>query len=149
MADLVDTSVLGRLANTVDPFHTQAASAVLELHRRGELLHVTAQNLVEFRNMGTRATSLNGLGLSAAEVQVKAAVFEAIFPLLVETPGIFLAWKAIVESLGIIGKQVHDARLVAVCQTHAVTHLLTFNISHFARMTGVLPSVVFVDPAAV
>ena len=41
MAHLVDTSVLARLANTADPFHALAAQAVLELHRVGEVLHLT------------------------------------------------------------------------------------------------------------
>ena len=51
MAHLVDTSVLARLANTADPLHPVAERAVLELHRRGEALHITAQNLIEFRNL--------------------------------------------------------------------------------------------------
>lgn len=46
-------------------------------------------------------------------------------------------------------KQVHDARLIAVCHVHAVTHLLTFNVSHFVRMAGFGPGVVVVDPATV
>ena len=149
MAHLVDTSVLARLANTADPFHAVAAQAVLELHRRGEVLHITPQNLIEFRNMATRPTAVNGLGLSAVDAEAKAAVFEATFPLLAETPDIYPAWKALVGGLGVIGKQVHDARLVAVCHVHAVTHLLTFNVSHFARMAGFGPGVVVVDPATV
>src|SRR5260370_39446631 len=53
MAHLVDTSILARLANTADALHAVAARAVLELHQRGEVLHVTAQNLIEFRNLAT------------------------------------------------------------------------------------------------
>jgi predicted nucleic acid-binding protein len=149
MTHLVDTSILARLANTADSFHVVAAQAVLELHRRGELLHVTPQNLVEFRNLATRPKAANGLGLSAVEAEAKAAVFEATFPLLAEPPDIYLAWKALVGALGIIGKQVHDARLIAVCHVHAVTHLLTFNVAHFVRMAGFGPGIVVVDPATV
>ncbi len=54
MAHLLDTNVLVRLANVADSRHAVAAQAVLELHRRGEVLHITPQNLVEFRNMATR-----------------------------------------------------------------------------------------------
>jgi predicted nucleic-acid-binding protein len=54
MAHLVDTSLLARLANTADTLHPVAARAILELHQRGEVLHITAQNLVEFRNLATR-----------------------------------------------------------------------------------------------
>jgi hypothetical protein len=120
-----------------------------ELHRRGEVLHLTAQNFVEFRNLATRPKAKNGLGLSVAEVEAKSAIFEATFPLLVETPDIYPEWKAIVQALGVIGKQVHDARLVAVCHVHAVTHLLTFNVSHLSRMASFGPGIVIVDPASV
>jgi predicted nucleic acid-binding protein len=146
---LVDTSVLARLANTADPFHTIAAQAVVELHRRGEVLHITAQNLVEFRNLATRPKAENGLGLSPVDAEAKAAVFEATFPLLVETPDIYSAWKTLVGALAVIGKQVHDARLMAVCHVHAVRHVLTFNVSHFVRMAGFGPGVAVVDPTTV
>src|SRR5262245_57649487 len=119
MAYLLDTNILGRLANLADPRHVVAAQAVAELHRRGEMLHVTGQNLVEFRNIATRPKAVNGLGLSAVDAESVATVFEGRFRLLPETPAIYPAWKALVITLGIIGKRVHDARLVAVCHAHA------------------------------
>lgn len=149
MAYLLDTNLLARLANTADPRYAVADRAVKELHRRGEVLHITPQVLVEFRNLATRPKMVNGLGLPVADAEAKAAVFEAAFPLLAETPDIYPAWKSLVTALGVIGKQVHDARLVAVCHVHAVTHLLTFNTSHFARMAGFGPGVMVVDPASV
>jgi len=149
MAYLLDTNLLVRLGNTLDARHTVAARAVFELHRRGELLHITPQVLIEFRNVATRPTAVNGLGLSAVGAEAKAAVFQATFPLLAETPAIYPAWKALVEALSIVGKQVHDARLVAVCHANGVSHLLTFNGTHFARLAGFGPGVVVVDPASV
>lgn len=149
MAYLLDTTILGRLANASDAQHAVAARAVLELHRRGEVLHVTPQVLVEFRSVATRAAAVNGLGLSMVDTDNLAATFEARFPLLTETPDIYPAWKALVAALGVIGKQVHDARLVAICHVHAVTHVLTFNIGHFVRLAGFGPGVVVVDPATV
>ena len=146
---LIDTSVLGRLANRADAAHGVAVSAIAELHRRGESLHITPQNLVEFRNFATRPISANGLGLAASAAENLAATFEASFSLLGETPDIYPAWKALVGALGVVGKQVHDARLVAVCHAHAVTHLLTFNVAHFTRMAGFGPGIVVVDPASV
>jgi predicted nucleic acid-binding protein len=149
MAILVDTSVLGRLANRADVFYPIAAAAIAELHRRGEVLHITPQNLIEFRNFATRPVRANGLGLAAAAAEGLAATFEATFALLSETPDVYPAWKAIVVALGVLGKQVYDARLVAICDVHAVTHLLTFNVAHFVRMAGCGPGVVIVDPATV
>lgn len=149
MAYLVDTSILVRFTNAADALHAVATRAVLELHQRGEHLHITPQNLVEFRNVATRPARINGLGLSGVETEAKAAKFEATFPLLPETPDIFPTWKAIVQSLGVVGKQVHDARLVAVCHVHGVANLLTFNVSHFAPLAGFGPGVTVVAPARV
>jgi predicted nucleic acid-binding protein len=133
MAFLTDTNVLGRLANRADAFYPIAKAAVTELHHRGETLCLTSQVLVEFRNIATRPVTANGLGLTVSTAEALATDYETNFPLLEETPDIFPAWKAIVTSLGVIGKQVHDARLVAVCHVHAVTHLLTFNVAHFVQ----------------
>lgn len=149
MAVLVDTSVLGRLANRADANHAVAQAAVAELHRRGEVLHITAQNLVEFWNFATRPVSANGLGLTPATAAGLAAAFESAFPLLDETPAIYPAWRVLVDALGVVGKQVHDARLVAVCHVHGVSHLLTFNVGHFIRLATAPPGVVVLDPATV
>lgn len=149
MAVLLDTSMLGRLANRADAAHAVAQAAVAELHRRGEVLHVTGQNLVEFRNFATRPAAANGLGLTPTAAAALAATFEASFPLLEETPAIYPAWRTLADAVGVVGKQVHDARLVAVCHANGVTHLLTFNMAHFARLAMAPPGIVVLDPAAV
>ncbi len=149
MAYLIDTSVLVPLANTADARCAVASWAVLELHQRGEVLHVTPQVLIEFRNVATRPAAVNGIGLSSAGAEAHAVTFEMRFSLLPDTPDIFPTWKSLVTSLGVIGKQVHDARLVAVCHVHAVTHLLTFNVPHFVRMSGFGSGIVVVDPTSV
>jgi predicted nucleic acid-binding protein len=147
MAYLIDTNILVRLANAADPRHAVAANAVVELHRLGEVLHITPQVLIEFRNVATRPQAINGLGLSTTDAETEAATAGAIFPLLVETPAIYPAWKALVGALGVMGKQVHDVRLVAVCHVNGVSHLLTFNGAHFTRLAGFGPGVVVVDPS--
>jgi len=149
VACLLDTSILARLANATDAQHIIAVQAVLELHRRGEGLHVTPQVLIEFRNVATRPVAVNGLGLSAADSEVQTTNFETRFALLTETPDVFPAWKALVVALGVIGKQVHDARLAAICHVHGVKNLLTFNTAHFSRLARFGPGLVVLDPASV
>ena len=105
--------------------------------------------MIEFRNVATRPLANNGLGFTAALAEAHSSAFEAMFPLLMDTPRIFPAWKAIVENLGVIGKQVHDARLVAVCHVHGVTHVLTFNTKDFARFSGFGAGIIVVDTATV
>jgi hypothetical protein len=92
---------------------------------------------------------LNGLGLSPADAETQAAGFTASFPLLNENADIYPAWKAMVEALAVCGKQVHDARLAAVCHAHRVTHLLTFYAAHFARLSGFGAGLIVVDPTSI
>jgi predicted nucleic acid-binding protein len=94
MAFLIDPNILVRLANIADPRYAVASHAVLELHRRGEVLHITPQVLIEFRNVATRPQAVNGLGLSTTDTDTQAAAAGAIFPLLAETPDVYPAWRA-------------------------------------------------------
>lgn len=149
MAYLVETSMLARLANTSDVCYPVATHAVLTLHRQGESLRTSPQNLVEFRNCATRPVNVNGLGLPPAVAETMTATFESLFPLLPETPDIYPAWKALVQAMAIIGKQVHDARLAAVCHVYGITHVLTFNVHHFARFAAFGPGLVVIDPHSV
>ena len=57
------------------------------------------------------------------------------FPLLPDSPAVFTRWLDLVKRLPVHGKRVHDARLVAVLQTHAVEHLVTFNTADFAAFS--------------
>ena len=61
------------------------------------------------------------------------------FQVLPEIPQIYVVWKSLAQATGVIGKQVHDTRLVAVCQVHGLTRILTFNVQHFARRLASSP----------
>lgn len=147
MAYLLDTSLLVRLANAANIQHATAVQAVVNLHRQGETLHITPQVMIEFRNVGTRSIAQNGLGLSTADAESQAAGFEASFPLLADTPDVYSEWKALVQVARVVGKQVHDARIVAICRVHGISHLLSFNVAHFTRLAGFIPGLTIVDPA--
>jgi predicted nucleic acid-binding protein len=146
VAHLVDTSILMRLANVSDPQYPVALHAVEELRRRGETLHIAPQNIVEFRNAATRPKAVNGLGLPPEEADRQVAGFEALFTLVPETPQIHGAWKSLVAASAVIGKQVHDVRLVAICQVTGITHVLTLNVAHFSRFAACVPNLAVVDP---
>jgi hypothetical protein len=50
--------------------------------------------------------------------------------------------------MGVLGKQNHDARMMAAAIASGCTHLLTFNDSDFKRYT-VLTSVTPVNPTSI
>lgn len=133
MAYLVDTNVAVRRVLPTDPQHSVVTQAIDSLRQQGEILSITAQIIVEFHALATRPTEANGLGMTALQASMEAQKIEAIFPLLPEVPAIFPSWRSIVGTYGIIGRQVYDARLVAVMEAYGITHLLTMNPTHFRR----------------
>ncbi|HYH69556.1 MAG TPA: PIN domain-containing protein [Urbifossiella sp.] len=146
---LLDTSVLVRLANTGDKQYATADAAVRKLVSQGHVLHITPQAVIEFRAVATRPVFANGLGLTPALCDQKIAVFETGYRLLDDLPLNYPTWTMIVQVLGVVGKTVHDARLVAVCHVHSVTHVLTFNLSQYRTLATAPPGVVILDPATV
>lgn len=134
---LTDTNVSARRILPTDPQHPLVTQAIDLLRQQGAVLHITAQIIVEFHALATRSTDANGLGMTAVQASLEARKMEAIFPLLPEIPAIFPLWRNLVDTYNIVGRQVYDARLVAVMQAHGVTHLLTLNPTHFRRFSGI------------
>lgn len=107
------------------------------LMRRGDKLHTCPQNLVEFQALATRPVAVNGLGLTTQQANDKAHIIESFFTLLPDAPEIYPHWRNLITKYDVQGKQVHDARIVAVMLTYNITHLLTLNPSHFRRFTEI------------
>ena len=143
---LIDTNILVRLSDVSDPLYRLTNQSIISLRREGQRLCITPQVLVEFRNVATRPLLSNGLGLSSAQVNLMTVKIESTFKMLDETPAIYQSWKLLVDIGNVIGTQVHDARLVAVCQVYGISHILTFNIVHFKRLAQLVEGLQIVDP---
>ena len=139
MLVLADTGVLLRLADPADPQHGAVDHAVRAIRSRGDGLTIAVQNAVEFWNVCTRpATARGGWGLDTAEADRRLRAIEAGFSLLAELPVAYPIWRRLVVAHSVQGKQVHDARLVALMMAHGITHVLTLNAGDFARFPGIV-----------
>jgi predicted nucleic acid-binding protein len=147
MAHLLDTNLLLRWANLLDPQRPVVLAALRKLRRQGQVLHTTPQNYIEFWSGATRPAAVNGLGLTPARAGRLVQRLRPLFPLLAETPTLFDQWLQVVAAAAVSGRQVHDARLVAVMRVHGVTHILTFNVADFTRYQSI--GIVPVHPSAV
>ncbi len=142
---LADSGILLRLLDSADPLHVTIDQAVTVLHARGDRIVIAPQNVAEFWNVCTRpATARGGYGLSIAETDRRLAIIEAVFAVLSEPSTAYRLWRSLVMTHAVQGKQVHDARLVALMQAHGITHVLTLNGSDFTRYPGITP----IDPAS-
>ncbi len=117
--------------------HGDVAQSVSFLVTRGDELRVIAQNLIEFWAVATRPIIDNGLGLTVAQAEQELTKLKALFTILPDTADILPEREQLVVRHQVLGKQVHDARLVAAMKVHNVTHLLTFNTTDFKRFTGI------------
>jgi hypothetical protein len=71
------------------------------------------------------------------------ADIKTFFTFLGDTPAVFTTWERLVTTTPIIGKNAHDARLVAAMIVHGLTNLLTFNVQDFRpypMITAVTPA---------
>jgi predicted nucleic acid-binding protein len=141
---LVDTNILLRFADRNHALHPVVRAAIQTLRRRGHRLTVAGQNFIEFWNVATRPVARNGFGLTSADADRRLRILERLFPILPETPAIYSEWRRIVVTHGVAGVQVHDARLVAVMRTHAVSFILTFNTADFTRYAT--EGIIAIDP---
>jgi len=144
MAVLLDTNILLRLSQPNHPSNPIAEQALLILRRRGELLHIASQNLVEFWAVATCPLTENGLGLGVEQAATEIAFLKRLFVLLPEAP-LQIEWERLVTTFRVSGKNSHDARLVAAMMVHGIGHILTFNATDFVRYS----SVSVITPAAV
>ena len=128
---LLDTNILLRCCDPSSPGYAPAIRAVETLLSRGDNLYITAQNLIEFWAVVTRPLAVNGFGWPPQDAALQVEQLLDLFPLLEETPAIFQDWLQLVTARSIVGKQVHDARLVAVMQAHDIHNLLTFDVDDF------------------
>ena len=137
MSYLVDTNILLRLVQQNHSMHADALRALLLLRKQSAELCLVPQNLIEFWAVATRPLVNNGLGLTVDEATREMWRLKRLFNLRADAPAIFSAWEKLVAQYQVLGKQTHDARIVAAMQVHQLTHLLTFNTDDFKRYHGI------------
>ena len=137
MIILADTNTLLRMVERDHVDHQVTMSAIRSLLERGDTLSIVPQVIYEFWVVATRPEELNGLGMTVSEAVTE---FDELFPffrLFRDERSIFEHWFELVTQHEIVGKQAHDARLVAAMHRHHVTYLLTFNTRDFSRFSGI------------
>jgi predicted nucleic acid-binding protein len=135
---LLDTNVWLRAIQSESSHHRQAVDALASIVGQGDEIFVTAQNLIEFWSVASRISEANGLGWTVEAVHVEISRVLAQFPLLDDTPAVFVHWLDLVTRHRVVGRRVHDARLVAVMLAHSISHLLTFNVDDFRQFSEVV-----------
>jgi predicted nucleic acid-binding protein len=134
MSFLLDTGILLRFIDENDSQHSLIQTVVGMLGDRNDPLYITTQNIAELWNVATRPITNNGLALLPA--QVAKLYDEAISPIcavLTEAESQPEVFQRLLKQYDVVGKQVHDARLVASVLTWQIDGILTLNERNFRR----------------
>ena len=134
---LVDTNILLRMTRRSDPEHQLVDTALVRLAGQGTIFHYTHQNIAELWNAMTRPIVRNGFGLTVADAEREVRAIEAGMSFLPDSAVVYREWRRIVLQHGVLGVQVHDARLAAAMYVHRVSHILTLNMTDFSRFSGI------------
>lgn len=134
---LVDSNILIRWVQPVDPDYLIVEAALAALINLDVVLCYTSQNLAEFWNASTRPAVRNGFGLTPEETDRRARRFESRLRLLPDSLAVHEEWRKLLVDYGVAGVQVHDTRLVAAMRVHGVKRILTFNKKDFVRFAGI------------
>ena len=137
MTFAVDTNVILRSIDDGHVAQPLARDGLFALRDRGEILSIFPQNLIELWAVATRPVTNNGLGWGVDRAEQELATLRNLFVVLADTAAVLAEWERLVVQHLVIGKQAHDAHLVASMLVHRVTHLLTFNDSDFKRFAEI------------
>lgn len=136
-ACVVNTGILLRIFDRGDPHCANIRRLLIGRTQDGSELYTGFQILAEFWNVSTRPTAARGgYGHSVDGTRRRLAAIERVCRIMKETDASYLAWKNIISSCQITGVSVHDARLVALMQTAAISEIVTLNPSDFLRFDG-------------
>jgi predicted nucleic acid-binding protein len=134
MRFLLDTGILLRLVDTQDPHHGLVQKALETLGNRRDDLYITTQNIAELWNVATRPGASNGLNLPPADIsQSFQLAIEPFCTIVTESDMMPTEFRRLLLQYSVVGKQVHDARLVAMMLVWQIESILTLNDRDFRR----------------
>lgn len=135
----VDTNVLV-VARSANAPGREAALEVLAQTRRPEPLRISRQIIREYLAVVTRPqTWASPLPMPDALQDVSR--FAAAFEVLEDSQAVTNMLAVLCRDVGVAGKQVHDANIVATMLTRGERSLATFNAKDFHRYGQRLPLV--------
>jgi len=127
---VVDTNVLLAATDRSRASNSAASRLITEDERR---LAITPQIVREYVAVATRPMEVNGFGLSCEDAVDNVEQFLADMELLSEDAATTRILLELIGQGSTVGKQVHDANVVAVALAHRAAAIVTDNTRHFAR----------------
>jgi toxin-antitoxin system PIN domain toxin len=120
----VDTNILVYAHREDSPWHDSAYTSIVELAEDNALWAIPWPCVHEFLAIVTHPRIYSPpTPLAEAIDQIEAWLESPSLMLLKETEGYWLQFRNTIETGRIVGGQIHDARIAALCHLHEVKEL--------------------------
>jgi predicted nucleic acid-binding protein len=133
----VDTNVLVAANVATHPRHAVALQRLKDLSAGGAHFWISRQVLREYLATLTRPQTF-ALPQPVNVLLAQVAYFQSKMQVADETASVTANLLALLQSVPLGGKQVHDANVVATMQTFGIPRLLTDNSSDFNRFVSLI-----------
>jgi predicted nucleic acid-binding protein len=130
---MLDTNVLLAATDEGRPEHRDALSVLNDWAAADAGLCVSGQVLREYLTVATRPADSNGLGLKLPDAVANVRAIRERTTLLAEDSRVADRLLGLLADVECLGKQVHDANLVATMLVHGIGTIVTANLADFAR----------------
>jgi predicted nucleic acid-binding protein len=114
MAVLADTNILVRILDDSSAHRLACEQALAQAKSKSGELFICAQVMIKFWAVVTRPLKSGGLGLTPADADAALQDYGIFLPILPEPPDTAKRWRRLAVTHNVIGKSVHDTRLVAL-----------------------------------
>jgi predicted nucleic acid-binding protein len=131
----VDTNILIYTDQAFSPFHASATAKLQALAVAGHPLWISRQILREYLAGMSRPGGLTA-PLPMATLLAGVQRFLARFQVAEDGPTVTANLVALLATVPCLGKQVHDANIVATMLAQSIPNLLTHNVADFNRFAG-------------
>lgn len=130
---VLDTNILLAATDEGRSEHARALASLNEWPGAGVALYASGQILREYLCVATRPADENGLGLAQADALANVQALSRRMRLLTENYKVMNRLHELLDTIECMGKQVHDANIVATMLVHGVDTLVTLNRDDFSR----------------
>jgi len=128
----VDTNILVYVKQALSPFNVQATAKLKALVAVGHPLWISRQVLREYLVSMSRPGALTS-PVSMAALVADVQGFEKQFLLAEDGPAVMAQLLNLLSTIPIMGKQIHDANIIATMLSHGIQRLVTHNVKDFVR----------------
>lgn len=132
---VVDTNVLLAATDRSRAAHASATAFLNDDERR---LALTPQIVREYLAVTTRPVEANGFGLPGEDAVANVEQLLDDMEVLSEDVSTTRRLMDLIRERSAMGKQVHDANVVAVALAHQASAIVTDNARHFSRFADLI-----------